>query len=237
VIARLTAVADERVRALVPLYAAGTLDRGTAGERLRALPIRERSAWTTQYDPVSYAAGEGPSALFVTATDSKEFPFDAFVESVRRYRGPGALALTPNAARDLDAATTNAINAWLDATLRGRAGAVAPRAVRESGDTVTVEVPARAPVRGVSLYVAETPKPAGTAPSPAPATTWADRAWSEVKATRVDDTHWRASLTRDPSGALPLYFVRVTDARGAALAALPPAPAPTPVATARDRGR
>jgi dienelactone hydrolase len=237
VIARLTAVADEHVRALVPLYAAGSLDRGTAGERLRALPISERSAWTTQYDPVSYAAGDGPSALFVTATNSKEFPFDAFVESVRKYRGPGALALTPNAARDLDAATANAINAWLDATLRGRPGAVAPRAVRESGDTVTVEVPARAPVRSVSLYVAETPKPAAGAPSPAPATTWADRAWSEVKATRVDDTHWRASLTRDPSGALPFYFVRVTDARGAALAALPPAPAPTPVASARDRGR
>jgi dienelactone hydrolase len=238
VIASLTAVADDHVRALVPLYAAGNLDRGAAGERLRALPAREQSAWRTQYDPASYAAGDAPAALFVTATNSKEFPLDGFVESVRKYRGPSALALAPNAARDLDAATTNAINTWLDATLRGRASVIAPRAVRESGDTVTVELPARATVRGVSVYVADAAKQTGSAPSPAPATTWADREWREVKATRVDDTHWRATLARDPSGSLPLYFVRVTDARGAALAALPPTPAlPPAVARARDRGR
>jgi dienelactone hydrolase len=238
VIARLTAVADDHVRALVPLYAAGGLDRGAAGEKLRALPAREQSTWRTQYDPASYAAGDAPTALFVTATNSKEFPLDAFVESVRKYPNSYTLALAPNAARDLDPGTTAAINAWLDATLRGGTGAPAARAVRESGDTVTVELPARAPVRAVSLYVADAPKQPAGGPSPAPASTWADREWREVKATRVDDRHWRATLTRDANGSLPLYFVRVTDARGAALAALPPAPSLAPaVANARDRGR
>jgi pimeloyl-ACP methyl ester carboxylesterase len=222
VIARLAAIADDRARALVLLYAAGGIDRGTAGERLRALPDQERALWRSRFDPNAYAADDGPPALFVTATGSKEYPLGAFVESVRAYRGQQALALAPNATRDLDKETTAAIRTWLDTTLRGATPSPIPRTVREEKDAVVVETTGRTPARGVSVYVADQ-RPTTNDQRPVTSDGWAGREWREVKATRVDERRWRAPLTRDKDGRLPLYFARVFDARGAALAALPPA--------------
>lgn len=225
VIARLAAAADDRARALVLIQAAGNIESGPAGERLRALAVAERATWRTHFDPISYAADDSPPALFVTATGVDEFPLDAFVAAVRAHRGPGALVLAPSAGRELDAGARAAVRGWLDRTLRGAPGAVPPRSVRERGETVTVEIAADAPVRSVSLFVAE-----GTGSG------WTGREWREVKATRVDDRSFRAALPREKNAPAPLYFVRVTDARGAALAALPPTPAPT-VARGRNNGR
>jgi dienelactone hydrolase len=233
VIARLAAVADDRARALVLLYAAGGIDRGAAGERLRAIPEAERTLWRSRFDPSAYAADQSPAALFVTATGSKEYPLDAFVESVRAYRGQRALALAPNAARDLDKETTAAIRSWLDATLRGATPAPSPRAVREEKDAVVIETAERATVRGVSVFVAEHRAPSTEHGSAATNTGWSGREWREVKATRVDERRWRAPLARDKDGALPLYFVRVTDGRGASLAGLSPSPTTPSVARAR----
>jgi dienelactone hydrolase len=210
VIARLTAVAEERTKALVLLHAAGNLDSGPAGEGLRGLPAAERALWRSRFDPTSYAAEDAPAALFVGATGATRFPLDHLVAAARAHRGPRALALSLGAEEELDAPTAAAIRAWLDRALRGTSGAVSPRAVREDGDTVTVELPADAPARAVSLYVADG------------AGSWSGRTWKEVKATRADDRRFRAILSREKDAPLPLYFVRVTDARGGALAALPP---------------
>jgi len=215
VIARLAAAAEERTKALVLLHAGGNLESGPAGEGLRALPAAERALWRSRFDPSAYEADDAPAALYVGATGAKRFPLDNLVAAARAHRGPHALALSLGSEAELDAPTTAAIRAWLDRTLRGTTGAVSPRAVRESGDTVTVELPADAPARAVSLYVAEG------------AGSWSGRTWKEVKATRADDRRFRATLPREKDAPLPLYFVRVTDARGAALAALPPAPAVT----------
>lgn len=207
VTAALTGSLDDRVRALVAVYAAGSLQRGTpAAAKLKELPPPERDTWAKSFDVLAYVSSDQPAALFAGGTNDKRWAAEGLLDTYRRYNGARALALAPGKEHELDAPARTTIHQWLDATLANAPLPVAALSVTAENGQWIAKTDTRRPARAVSFFYG-----AGKGE-------WSEREWKEIKAT-AGDRRWTAPIPAEAADA-PL-LARTYDASGAALTTEP----------------
>jgi len=194
---------DDRFKLAVPVYGCGFLGDNSAwlGTFERLMKPADRKLWLATFDPSVYLPHATMPMLWVNGTNDHFYPLDSYQRSYRLPTGPRVLCITVRMPHGHQAGWRPVeIGLFADQQLRGGKPLATLGAMQVKGGEVTATVEAAVPIAKAAMH------------STTDTGVWEKRKWATTPA-QVADGAVRARL---PAGRPLVFFVTVTDQRGAA---------------------
>jgi len=193
---------DRRFKVAVPVYGCGFIyEDPTWTDPMNKLTAAERQQWIDNFDPSQYLRGCRTPIMFINGTNDV-YRLDCFEKTYRLVSGPRTLRIGIRLPHSHpDGWAPKEIGLYVDSVLRK--GPALPRVERIScqGTQVQATIKSTVPIKEATLnYTTDTGG-------------WKERKW-ESRPAQLDQ-NGRSVSVQLPSDQAIIYFVSVTDERGA----------------------
>jgi dienelactone hydrolase len=192
---------DDRFKVAVPVYGCGFLHENSCwlGE-FQKLGPEQTARWVALYDPSRYLPGVRCPILFINGTNDFAYPLDSYQKSYRAVSRRADVRIEVKMPHGHPQGwAPKEIGLYVDSVLRGGDPLSRLEAIKTADGKVSAAFTAKVPVVSGSLHYTTD----GGA--------WQERNWQTVPA-KVTDRIVSAEL---PSGRPLVYYLSVTDERGA----------------------
>jgi hypothetical protein len=190
---------DDRLKVAIPVYGCGFIHENSAWNGHFKKLGAKREQWVENFEPSRYLGGARMPVLWVNGTNDFAYPLDSYQKSYRLVKDR-ALAVTVRLPHSHPAGWAPVeIALFADQHLRKGKPLPTITAAKRDGAKVEVRYQSALPAKGAGLHYTTDTGP------------WQKRLWKTIPLEATGEVV-RGEL---PTGRPLVYFVTVTDARGA----------------------
>ena len=192
---------DSRFRAAVPVYGCGFLHENSVWlPRFAEMSPESRARWIALWDPSKYLPAVSMPILFMNGTNDNAYPLDSYMKSYGAVPGAKQIRITVNMPHSHPAGwAPQEIGLFIDQHLRGEPGLLTVG--KSTPADGKIRLTCSGPVRPAQAVLHQTTDK----------TTINKRNWESIPAEIEGDT----VIADSPAAAATVWFITVTDERGA----------------------